>query len=453
MRHLLFAASLAALPALGFGAASHRSVRSLFLPARVGAALALGSVALTITALLLSTAGIPWSVAALSVPPLALSLVLRARWRRETPEPGRRFSPSRPMVAASATAGGLGLAHLSVALATASATSTDFLLFWGVKAARFAQARAVDVALLRWPYFAHAVPDYPPAVPILQAWSALWTGELPWRLVPVTTAVWAAAAAPLLLALLRRRLDDDGALAVTGFWVAALSISLAHALSGGNAEAPLLFFETLAVAALLVEPAGGSTPPSRFLPSLMLAGAALTKVEGSVAVLVIVAGTLARDFAEPRRRRSRSSAAPIAAALRLLAGPAAAVSCWFAFQAIHGLRVGYRGHGDLFALHAGHLPEILGGMLTNLGAGTAGLSWAIPLLLLLHARPDPRALAPALALTGGLLLFLAFDYLHDENTPSERIHWTTPRVSQPALSALILAAGIATGGRTASRGD
>ena len=36
----------------------------------------------------------------------------------------------------------------------------------------------------------------------------------------------------------------------------------------------------------------------------------------------------------------------------------------------------------------------------------------------------------ALAMAAGILLFLAFDYLHDPTDPWERISWTFPRVSQ-----------------------
>ena len=153
-------------------------------------------------------------------------------------------------------------------------------------------------SLLRSPLFAHAVPDYPPLVPILQAWTALFTGDFSWRLIPATSLLWVVAAAPLLLELLRERLSDDTATAVTAFWLSAISISLAHSFSGGIAEAPLVFFETLAVAALLTEEPG--RPPSRFLPAVLLAGAALTKVEGSVAVVLIVGGTLVRDLSTPR---------------------------------------------------------------------------------------------------------------------------------------------------------
>jgi hypothetical protein len=57
-----------------------------------------------------------------------------------------------------------------------------------------------------------------------------------------------------------------------------------------------------------------------------------------------------------------------------------------------------------------------------------------------------RAAAPGLVLAAGLLGFLVFDYLHDRKDPTMRIGWTMPRVVQPALSAMILAAGVVTFG-------
>ena len=137
----------------------------------------------------------------------------------------------------------------------------------------------------------------------------------------------------------------------------------------------------------------------------------------------------------------------LASTVALLLGPAIALSSWFLFQATHGLAVGYVGHGSLLDLTAGFLPTILRQGLRQLNAGTFGLSWVIPALFLLALRPRLLRLAPALALTAGLLVFLVTDYMHDRRDPTERIGWTLPRVSQSALSAWILAAGFASSGR------
>ena len=423
------------LPILGAGAAFHPSIRNASRPARAAAALAFGAVGLTLGGMLLTAAGFRWTLAAIAAVPLAVSLAAGLFWRRR---PATPFPPAAAGLGARRTLfviAAASLALLGWALLAGAATSVDYLFFWGVKSARFAAVRGVDVELLRWPFFAHAVVDYPPLVPIVQAFGALPADRFPWRTVPLTSLLWVAAAAPLLRAFLRRRLDGDSASAVTAFWIAAMTASVATSLSGANAEAPLLFFESIALAALLTEDAD----TSRFLPALMLAGAVLTKVEGSVAAILIVLGVVLRDLLERRPRLWRR-------ALALTLSPAAALSAWFLFQWHFGLRPGFRGHGGLLALHADHLGTVLTRLPLALEAGTYGVSWILPLVLLIAARPRVRPLLPALALGAGLLAFLVFDYLHDREDPAIRIQWTAPRVSQPALSALILASGLASFG-------
>jgi len=420
---------------LGAAAAFHPSVRDLPVAARCGLAFGSGAVFLTIEGLLTSLAGLPWSVASLAAPLLALSAVsvLVAGRRRAPAVPPLPHSGWRPATILAGAAVLLALVHLSLSLATARATSVDFLFFWGVKAARFAEAKMIHTELLAWPYFAHAVPDYPPLVPVTEAFSVLAAGEMPWRRAPIASMFWLAAALPLVYGLLRRRLDKDAAAGVTAFWGAALSTSLVHSYSGGNAEAPLLFFETVAGAALLAEEER-ERAPSRFLPALAMAGAVLTKVEAVPALLFLVAGTLLRDRLERRPAVFRE-------ALPLIVFPALALGSWFAFQWLSGLRVGYRGHGPFFAITFAHLGSIAKEFPRQLNAGTFGLSWILPLAFLATSRQF-RAALPGLALAVGLLGFLAFDYLHDVTDPAVRIGWTLPRVSQPALSLTILGAGI-----------
>ena len=420
------------LAILGAGAVFHPSLRQASLAARAAAAFGAGAVILTLSGMLLTGVGIRWSLPALAAIPIAVSLAAGFAWRRKPAVPMPAMAAGRCARLALLGVAGVSLALLGWALVRGSATSVDYLFFWGIKAARFAEVRGVDVELLRFPFFGHAVVDYPPLVPIVQAFGALAAGELPWRTVPLTSLFWVAAAAPLLRSLLRRKLDGDSATAVTAFWIAAMTASVATSLSGANAEAPLLFFESIAVAALLTEDAASS----RFVPALMLAGAVLTKVEGTVGAILIVLGAAARDAFERRPGLLRRSA-------WLALPPAAAVSAWFLFQQHFGLRPGFRGHGGLFALHFDHLGTVLADLPLALESGTYGLSWILPFLLLVAARPAAVRLLPALALCAGLLAFLVFDYLHDREDPAIRITWTAPRVSQPALSALILASGLA----------
>jgi hypothetical protein len=429
-----FVLAMLSLPVVGFGAALHPSLRRSDASSKTAAAFGLGAVLLTLGGMLLTAAGLRWSVLSLAALPLAVSAGLGLLWSRRAAEPIPPMNAGRSTRVALAAVAAVSLALLAWALVTGRATSVDYLFFWGVKAARFADVRGIDIPLLRWIFFSHAVPDYPPLVPVVQAYGALAEGGLPWLWVPSTSILWLAAAGPLIRLLLRRRLDGDSASVVTAFWIAAMCVSVATSLSGANAEAPLLFFESVAVAALLTEDGASS----RFLPALMLVGAVLTKVEGTVAAVLLVGGVLVRDALEKRPDLLRRS-------LRLVVPPAAALGAWFLFQSRFGLRPGFRGHGGLLDLHFDHAAAILVRLLAALDAGTRWLSWALPLVLLI-AWGAPRAIVrivPALALTAGILAFLVFDYLHDRENPAVRISWTAPRVSQPALSALILAAGLA----------
>ena len=438
---LLFAVGHLLLVPLGAGLAFHPSLRRQSLPVRLSAALAAGAVGLTVEALALTALGIRWTPALLGTPLLVISATLAWRWSRADAAPDGRASRATPRGAAFALASAaslLAIAHLSASLVTERATSVDYVFFWGVKAARFAAARAVDPVLLGWEYFFHAVPSYPPLVPVVEALPAMLAGGMPWKTGPLAALFWLVGALPVVWAALRRRLPDDGAAAVAGFWTAALAVSLVWSFSGGNGEAPLLFFLTVAGATLLAEQTGDA----RVLPAVALAGAALTKVEGLVGAALLVAGVALRD-----RLAGRPRAIALGAALGT--APAAAVLLWFGFQRAVGLPAGYAGHGFFFDLHFENLGRILSAALENLSAGTAGLSWIFPAAVLLLARPRRDAL-PALAVAAGTLAFLVFDYLHDAGDPSLRIGWTLPRVTQPGLSLWILAAGMAGSGKDAT---
>jgi len=429
-----FAAGHLLLVPFGAALAFHPAIRRLPVAARLSAALAAGAVGLTAEALVLTGLGVRWSVAGLSAPLLLVSAILAWRWSRQPAAPEGAIDPpvlGRDVAFALAGAAALlALAHVGASLVTERATSVDYVFFWGVKAARFAAARGVDPGLLRWEYFFHAVPSYPPLVPVVEAFPAMLAGEMAWRTGPLAALFWLVAALPVVWFALRRRLPADGAAAVAAFWTVALGLSIVWSFSGGNAEAPLLFFFTVAGATLLGEIPGDS----RLLPALALAGAALTKAEGAVGAGFLVAGVALRDRLAGRPRA-------IARGWPLAAAPAAGVLLWFGFQRAVGLPVGYTGHGPFFDLHFENVGRILGAELRNLSAGTGGLSWIFPAAVILFSRPR-RAALPALAVFAGTLLFLLFDYLHDAGDPSLRISWTIPRVTQPALSLGILAAGL-----------
>jgi hypothetical protein len=372
-------------------------------------------------------------VPGLSIPLLSLSALCAARWRGLSFPPHEPLRVRRSVALWSCLAGGLALIYLVLSLSSSSATSTDFLLFWGVKAVRFAHDRGISADFLRAPFASHTMPDYPPLLPVIQGWGCLVAGEMPWGIAPIVSAMWLIVSVPIVLERLRRVLGDDEPAAVTGFWSAALSISLVYSYSGGNAEAPLLFFETVALVWLMTEQGPSE---SRFVPLIALSGAALTKVEGSLAVALIAAGTFLQS---DRRGLARSAAR----ALLLAEVPAAAVGTWFLYQASRKLPVGYRGHGAMLALNPDNLGGTVTAMLRFLNAGSLWLPWILSLLLVLLVPGAWRRLLPAFLLIGGLLGFLLFIFVHGPSVPRLYIEWILPRVSQPALSAAILTAGLA----------
>jgi hypothetical protein len=226
--------------------------------------------------------------------------------------------------------------------------------------------------------------------------------------------------------------NGEHALVVTGFWTVAVTAALVAACSTGNAEPPLVAYTTTALLATLAGAAGDR----RFdlLAAIGAAGALLTKNEGAIAVALVLIGVVGRDRRVARR------------ALPLLGGAVVGFSTWLAARLTLGLPLTDPIRERALAVSFEHLGTIVASMPGHLGAGTRGLAWLIPLALLL-AVPRKRLLEllPALTLAGGLLAFLVVYYLHAEGDPSRLISWTAPRVTLPALSALILAAGLGTG--------
>ncbi|MCM2317609.1 MAG: hypothetical protein NDJ92_20855, partial [Thermoanaerobaculia bacterium] len=170
-----------------------------------------------------------------------------------------------------------------------------------------------------------------------------------------------------------------------------------------------------------------------------LFGAATTRVEALVAIAAIVSGGFLRDFGEGARPATRRAAI-------LLSGPAVAVALRFGYQLASGANVGQRPHGELARLQWDHVTTLLGAFPENLAAGTFGLSWLIPLAIIVAVLPVQRrriaALLPLLVPVAALALFFAFDYLRGSGNLAGQIGWTLHRSSQPALSMLILVAGL-----------
>lgn len=414
-------------------------VRAWSWPAKLAAAYALGAVAVAVEATILGFFGLPWSVAAFLLPPVAAGVLLVpvARALRAPEAWGNAGGASRiPIRLVSLGLGALAVAHLTLSLATARSTSADFLLFWGVKAVVFARTRSIDPGLLTWFFFEHAQPFYPPLVPVVDALGVSAAGEMPWVLGPLVTALWFAATAILLHAILRAELGRLGG-PVIAFWMAALGVSLAFSFSGGNAEAPLLLYGTVAAALLLTEGPERSAG-RRGLAGLFLAGALLSKVEGSVLAALWILGTAVRDRLAARRRLLRGLV-PLAAA------PLAAAGLWSMYLWRHSIPVVYPGRGRLLDISWRDVGQAGAAIVRNLSAGSLGLAWLLPLaaLAICVSRAELRRRLAGVFVLLGSFAFLIFVYMHDADHRAERAGWEVPRISQPALSLAILLAALA----------
>jgi hypothetical protein len=431
---LFFLASHAALAVLGLPAMFHPMMRRFSAASRVGAAFASGVVLLTLEGMLLSALEVPWTPATLALPLPVSGALLSATWAMKPAAPPPPRALPRATAVLTAALAATSVAALAASLATSGGTSADMGYIWGAKAVHFTQAQGLDPSYLASEWDTHAVPSYPPLVPISLAWSVLVAREMPWRAVPLLAVVWLAAAVPLLFDLLRQRMQCAEAAAVTAFWTVAIAASLGESFSGGNAEAPLLFFVSVAGAALLADRGDGGAG-LRTIAACALAGAVLTKVEGSLAAILLLAGTTARDLIERRDR-------PIRAVVSLAALPVTAVLAWFAFQWHAGLPVGFRQPTWLGALDPGATARLVVESAQNMGAGTFGASWLLPAAVLAARWRRSPSVLPALVYVVGLLALHALVHLRAGQNLALFVHWNLPRISQPALSLTILAAGL-----------
>ena len=401
---------------------------------RLGAGFALGTVLTTWWATCLSLVGIPWSLLSIGLPLLALAMMVAWRGRNalavKAPGASTRQGTALLLI-------GLSALYLVLALLAAGATSVDLFYFWGVKSIHFLLARGLDASVLSWRYALHAHSNYPPLLPISFVWAALASGGFSWWGSILTTAVWWAATVPLVAALLRPRLGRSVSFAVTAFWAAALALSLAASHSGGNAEAPLLFFLTVAGCGLLGE-TEATASGRRWIVALALAGAVLSKNEGLVEAGLLVAAALATDLLQRKPQ-------PLKRLAVLVLPSVIAYAPWLTFELVHGLPISDPTREPLFPIHIAHWSEVARLGLENLGAGSWGLTWILPLLLALLflprlSKPVALSVLPGLTFVSGMFLFFAFYYLHFPGDPSELVAWSLSRISQPALSLWIVTA-------------
>jgi hypothetical protein len=164
----------------------------------------------------------------------------------------------------------------------------------------------------------------------------------------------------------------------------------------------------------------------------------LTKEEALVTIGAILLGVVIYD------RGIRRAAI-------LAASSAAGAAVWFAFQKRFGMHVGYDRVTLTHTFHWSNLPTIFREAPKSLAAGCWGLSWLIPLAIIIYiGLKMPARLKDAIPLLVPvplLFVFFVYLYLQYESSLAMKMWWILPRLSQPALSLLILAAAFAAGDR------
>jgi hypothetical protein len=404
-----YIAAYALVPLFGLSLASSIDSRS----ARLGFAFLAGALLLTIEATLFTMIGIRWSIVGLSLPLLIASGIVL--WRqRPVRRTNRSVGATLIIVIASL--------HFLLSIITTQSINPDYVLFWGTKAVHFAMSRSLDAGYLLSRYAPPRI-DYPPLLPIVQAWGLLFSHQMPWITAAAMSAVWLIAAVPVINWL-------TGSIHATAFWTAAMAASLAFCGSGGNAEAMLVVYISVGAAAIVARRTS--------IAAIAFAGAMLTKEEALVTIGAILIGVVV--FVRAIRR-----------AAILAASSAAGASVWFAFQKRFVMHVGYDRVTLTHTFHWGNLPTIVREAPKSLAAGCWGLSWLIPLAILIYiAWKMPARLKDAIPLLVPVPLLFAFFvylYLQYESSLAMKMWWILPRLSQPALSLLILAAAFAAGDR------
>ncbi len=415
MSGALFLLALFAVAFLGAAMLPGRLAWSERLP--IGAALA--GVLLTIEMVLASWGGVRW-VPGLLLAPLALGLLRRERRSGERAAPGGGLSRALPGLAAALA----GLLLLGYAAWSARMTSADLLLFWGTKGEHFALARGLDMDFFRIPPRGRMHPDYPPLLPCLYAWGTMWAGRLPWRTALLLAPIFLGLGAALFGSFAKRRLPAREAAELAAVYTGLLGLGLFASRSAGNAEPALLFYETLALCALVFAPESRAAP---WLAGLGLAGAALTKVEGALfAVLAILAVLW---LVRPMRRWR--------AALALAVPPAAAVALWALFAARAGALQFYT-PAAAARFDPRYAPEVARGLLRAASYGTLYLPWLALAALGIAKRPAPSARLP-LAIGAAYLVTMFAIYLKDGVDPTSWIAASAPRTLLAPMLCLLFA--------------
>ncbi|MDP2046671.1 MAG: hypothetical protein Q8L00_10710 [Deltaproteobacteria bacterium] len=275
-----------------------------------------GALALTLWMLALTWWGVPFGLAWILGPPLALAgaLLLSPRGRRAVREDRRALRVGSRIPLGGWDGLFLGLLGLVFLFALPRAAlypmwAWDAVATWGCKASIFYNSKGLDLICID----AHNY--YPNLIPLILSYLYFALGQVNDYLVNALFPLWGALLLGLLYSLaVRLGLSRRFALGLTAFLALNGTVFIVH-LYIAYADLPLAFF-TLGGAALLYLWLAGAAPRgSLTLAACFLAGMAWCKYEGPpLAATLILAAALTLAWLRPERwvRRLGQLAVPLA---------------------------------------------------------------------------------------------------------------------------------------------
>ena len=410
MTDILGIAAWLVLPLVGMIVWRLDFIREMPLGARLGVAMAAGSLIVALVMSGLSVIGIEWSRTVIfTILAIVIGTGLMGRRGRTGPI-GRPIGPVRPISPIGPVLIAVCWLLTLYGTLTARHSCGDLQFTWGPKALRWFRAGGLDPDVLHtWPQL---TVDYPPLQTLLLSFSNTVARQFPW---------WAAVlASPLfllaLLAVIRGWSRDDA-----GTLLAAATLTYTYTLSypAGCAEPPLLLFEAIAIAALtFVDDERAQT----FLAALGVAGAVFTKLEG-VTFAVAIFLTILLVQRKPKK------------AFIVIAPGALLFAAWMTFVFRNDLLYMYG--GAKMPIYWNTIPVVLKTLAKVAKFELWWLPYLVPIALIAIGNVK-RALVPlsiALLTAGATVYF----YVHYPD-PVWWIESSSPRVILTPLLALLVAA-------------
>jgi hypothetical protein len=397
------------LPLIGVATWRLRGVREMDLDGRIAVAAAAGAVIVASILVALSVVSISWT--RIGVFSIAAVVTAASIYAVKSPF----LETRRPNIVV--LSGLIVIAILLVyGLLDARMSCGDLHFFWGPKAVRFYRDGGVTPASLGDSNASRMNPGYPLLVPLLYVWSEMMARQFSWWAAVLSTALFLFGSVALVRSTAR---DDRAALLMA----ATLAYAMAIADAAGAGEPPLIFFETLTIVAITFIRDRRS---QSLLAAVGLAGAVMTKIEGTTFAIAVVVTMLALRWSV---KRTLAIAAP---ATLLLAA-------WLGFVRGHNLSEYYR--GAAMPIYFAAFPKTLATLAKASGYELYLLPWLVPAVLV---ALGPNRRKAALPLTVAVLTFVAafFFYVHLPD-PTWWILSSAPRVLLTPLTALLIAAGAA----------